>query len=354
MFKLIRKIVALIFLLLFCSAGLLAFFGYRTFMPYRPDDDSQQEFTVKPGDGVNQVSARLVEDELVPDNFYIDTYLWLIKSENKLKAGTYTLSPSMSSQEIADKLIGGGMEKKNIVVPEGWTREEVTAAFTKHYIDHYAGGEDKEQIKSKFETDFLRESSQLDKYRPQYSFLADAPKGATLEGYLFPDTYEVYSNATPEEIIHKMLRNFTKKVDSELLTEIKSQNKTVFEVVNLAAIVEREVRKEDEMKKVAGVYQNRLDISMKLQSDATITYITKGKDPQPTFEETRTDSPYNTYLHAGLPPGPIGNPGLMAIKATIYPAKHNYIFFITKLDTGEAVFAESVEQHLENKKKYLD
>ncbi|NQV13772.1 MAG: endolytic transglycosylase MltG [Parcubacteria group bacterium] len=354
MFKTIKKIIAVIFLLLFCGAGLLAFFCYRTFMPYKPDDNSQQEFAVKPGDGVNQISARLVEEDLVPNNFYIDTYLWLIKSEDKLKAGAYTLSPAMSAQEIADKLIAGAMEDRQVVIPEGWTREDIADAFVEYHVDHYTGGEDIEAVRSQFEIEFVRESSQLDKYRSDYSFLEDAPQGATLEGYLFPDTYEVYSDATPEEIIEKILDNFGKKVDSNLLAKIKNQNKTVFEVVNLAAIVEREVREEDEMKKVAGVYQNRLDISMKLQSDATITYITKGKDPQPTFEETRVDSPYNTYLHAGLPPAPIGNPGLQAIKSAINPAEHNYLFFITKLDTGEAIFAETGEQHLENKKRYLD
>ena len=342
------------FLLLFCGAGLLAFFGYRTFMPYQPDNNSQQEFMVKPGDGVNQISARLVEQELVPNNFYIDTYLWLIKSEDKLKAGTYTLSPAMSAQEIADKLVGGTMVNKQVVIPEGWTREEIADAFTKYYVDHYAGSEDLEAVKSQFEIEFVRESGQLDKYRTQYSFLEDAPQGATLEGYLFPDTYEVYSDARPEEIIKKMLDNFGKKIDADLLAEIEQQNKTVFEIVNLAAIVEREVRPDDEMKKVAGVYQNRLDIDMKLQSDATITFITKKKDPQPTYEDTRVDSPYNTYIHAGLPPAPIGNPGLQAIRAAINPADHNYYFFITKLDTGEAIFAETAEEHLENKKKYLD
>ena len=352
--KIIKRIVLLMLLLFFCGVGLLAFFYYRTFMPYKADDDSQQEFIVKPGDGVNQISARLVEDGLLPDNFYIDTYLWLIKSEDKLKAGAYILSPAMSAQEIADKLIAGAMEDRQVVIPEGWTREDIADAFTKYHVDHYTGSEDLEAVKSQFEIEFVRESGQLDKYRPDYSFLEDAPQGTTLEGYLFPDTYEVYSDATAEEIIRKMLKNFGKKVDSDLLAAIKKQNKTVFEVVNLAAIVEREVRPDDEMKKVAGVYQNRLDIDMKLQSDATITFITKKKDPQPTFEDTRVDSPYNTYLHAGLPPAPIGNPGLRAIEAAIDPAAHNYLFFITKLDTGEAVFAETAEQHLENKKRYLD
>lgn len=352
--KIVKTLIILIVLMLLGSAGSLAFFYYRTFLPYKASGVTEQEFVVKPGDGVNQISARLVEKELIPNNFYIDTYLWWIKSEDKLKAGTYSLSPSMSAQEIADKLIGGEMEDKKVVVPEGWTREDIADAFAEFYIDHYPGAEDAAAVKSQFEIEFVRESSQLDKYRSQYSFLKDAPQGATLEGYLFPDTYEIYSDATPEDIIKIMLDNFGKKVGDNLLKEIKKKNKTVFEVVNLAAIVEREVRQEDEMKMVAGVYQNRLDQGINLQSDATITFITKKKDPQPTYEDTRVDSPYNTYLNAGLPPAPIGNPGLQAIKATVDPAIHNYLFFITKLDTGEAVFAETAEQHLENKEKYLD
>ena len=352
--KNILKIIAAIVATLFITgASFTAWSCYRIYFPYQ-SDDTQQEFVVQKGDGVNQITARLAEQGLIPHNFYIDTYLWLIKSEGKLKPGTYSLAPSMSAQEIADKLVNSETSSNSkVVIPEGWTRENIAEVFTKFHIEHYQGTEDIKLVESQFEIDFLRQSNQADKYRPDYDFLTDLPQGATLEGYLFPDTYEVYGNATPEEIVRKMLDNFAKKVDGDFLEDIKGQDKTVFEVVNLAAIVEREVRKEEEMKKVAGVYQNRLDADMKLQSDATITFITKKKDPQPTYEDTRIASPYNTYLHEGLPPAPIGNPGLQAIKAAVDPAEHDYLYFITKLDTGEAVFAETVEEHGENKERYL-
>jgi len=349
--NILKSIAAIIAILFIVGASCTAWLYYRIYFPYQ-NDDTQQEFMIKKGDGVNQITAQLVEQGLIPNNFYIDTYLWLIKSEGKLKAGTYSFSPSMSAKEIADQLIDGDMSAdRKVVIPEGWTREEIAEAFTEFHIKYYQGSEDIEAVASQFEIDFLRQSSQADKYRLDYDFLADLPQGATLEGYLFPDTYEVYINSTPEDIVRKMLDNFQKKAGDDLKKLAK--DKKVFNTINLAAIVEREVRQEDEMKKVAGVYQNRLDIGMKLQSDATITFITKKKDPQPTYKDTRVDSSYNTYIHEGLPPAPIGNPGLQAIKAAINPTEHDYLFFITKLDTGEAIFAGTVEEHRENKEKYL-
>lgn len=353
--KISKIIIAIIVLLILAAISSVLLFYYRTFQPYRSGDTISQEFIIQPGEGVNQISARLVTQGLIPNNFYFDTYLWLTKNEGKLQPGTYALSPAMSAQEIATILIEGKTLADNqVMIPEGATREEVAAAFAQFHGSHYNGAQDKERVAQQFKKEFLQTSSQADPYRAAYPFLADAPSGATLEGYLFPDTYELYSNATPEEIIKKMLDNFGKKVGEDLLTEIKKQNKTLFEKINLAAIVEREVRHEEEMKKVTGVYQNRLNLGINLQSDATITYLTKKKDPQPTYEDTQIDSPYNTYRNNGLPPGPIGNPGLQAIKAAIYPAQHNYLFFITKLDTGEAIFAKTAEEHLANKKRYLD
>ncbi len=151
-----------------------------------------------------------------------------------------------------------------------------------------------------------------------------------------------------------MLDNFSNKISEEMRRDILAQGKTLYEVLIMASIVQQEVIDIEEMKKVAGVYYNRLDLEMNLQSDATITYITGKEDPRPSDADTLVDSPYNTYLYPGLPPGPINNPGLDAIKAAVYPAEHSYFYFLTTLDTGEAVFSVTAGEHQEAREKYFN
>jgi UPF0755 protein len=141
-------------------------------------------------------------------------------------------------------------------------------------------------------------------------------------------------------------------LSQDLREEIKRQNKSVFEVIILASIIEKEAKFPEDMKKIAGVFQNRLNAGKPLESDATINYITGSGRAQSTFEDLQIDSPYNTYKYPGLPPGPISNPGMGAIRAAIYPEMNDYLYFLTKRD-GKAVFSRTLEEHLENKRKYL-
>jgi len=252
-------------------------------------------------------------------------------------------------------LIGGDMAKDDqVTIPEGYNSREVAQAFAKYHAEHISSEKSPEELTREFTEKFLEEIKNISKYKKDYIFLSNVPKGGDLEGFLFPDTYKVFANSEPEEIIKKMLNNFQQKVGEKTMADAHKQALNFYEIITLASIVEKEVRNEQEMQKVAGVYFNRLNIGMKLQSDVTITYITGKKDPQPTIKDTKIESPYNTYLNEGLPPGPVGNPGLMAIKATLDPASHDYLFFLTRLDTGEAFFSKTFEEHNIYKQKYLN
>ena len=165
------------------------------------------------------------------------------------------------------------------------------------------------------------------------------------------------SNITKEmlhvaEIERIDAKKLMKKI-SDLREEIKKQNKTIFEIVVLASIIEKEAGSSKDMKKVSSVFQNRLEIGKALESDATINYITNTGRAQSTYEDLKSDSPYNTYKYTGLPPGPISNPGIEAIKSAIYPEKTDYFYFLTKKEGGEAVFSKTYQEHLKNKYKYL-
>jgi UPF0755 protein len=187
----------------------------------------------------------------------------------------------------------------------------------------------------------------------------------TLEGYIFPDTYFVAKSASANNVIQKALDNLSAKLTPQMRTDISAQHKTIYQILTMASIVEREVGRnttrltdtdlaqlDTERKLVAGIFYKRLALGIPLQSDATVTYITKKKDPSATIADTQIDSPYNTYKNKGLPPGPISEPSLSSIEAAIYPQSSDYLYFLSAPD-GTAIFAKTLQEQDANKTKYL-
>ncbi len=222
-----------------------------------------------------------------------------------------------------------------------WTDDEVLNAIGRRRIDNLNDDQD-------FSRDWVDE----------FSFLESKPENLSLEGYLFPDTYRVFASTSPEAVVQVMLSNFDKKLSQELRDEIKRQGKTIHEIITMASIIEKEAplfnqTNVEDARIISGIFWNRLKINMALQSDATLSYIFENKKPAHSGTELTVDSPYNTYRYRGLPPGPIANPGMIAIEAAIYPAETNYMFFLTPLDGSRVHYAVSYEQHLNNKYRYL-
>ncbi len=192
----------------------------------------------------------------------------------------------------------------------------------------------------------------------EFDFLESKPENLSLEGYLFPDTYRVFASSSPEEIVYRLLRNFDLKLNEEMRAEIKRQGKTIHEIITMASIIEKEApifnqTSAQDAKIISGIFWNRLEIGMALQTDASLSYIFEDKKSVHSGEELKVDSPYNSYLYRGLPPGPIANPGLIAIEAAIYPVKTDYFYFLTPLDGSRVYYAKTYQEHLNNKYKYL-
>jgi len=243
----------------------------------------------------------------------------------------------MNIKELVKALItqNGGKEVE-IKFIEGWTIEEMDGYLAKNGL---------------IETgDLVNYSKKF--IQKNYFFLVDKPAKASLEGYLFPDTYRIYRQTTAEEIAKKALNNFDAKLTRELRQEIKKQKRTIFEVLTLASIVEKEMFGYENRQKVAGIFLKRLDAGMPLQSDATINFITKKGLTRPSLADLAVDSLYNTYKYSGLPPGPIGNPGIEAINAAIYPVETLFWYFLTTED-GQIIFSKTHEEHLANQGKYF-
>lgn len=291
-------------------------------------------FVVSKGDGVRTVSAKLEDDRLISYDYAFMVYLKLSGLSSSIQAGDYSLSGNMTPLTIADILTKGKVSSKKITIPEGWTVDDIGT-----YLE-------KQGVTTKAEFDLAANKNY------DYDFLADKPVESNLEGYLFPDTYQISATAKAEDIVKLMLDNFGDKLTPSIRASISGSGMSTYETVTLASIVEREVSKPEDRKVVAGIFENRLNAGMALESCATIQYILKSDKPRFSYEETRVESPYNTYIQAGLPAGPIGNPGIDSIKAVLYPEKTSYIYFFSA--KGITYYSKTLDEHEEKIAKYLD
>ena len=306
---------SLITILLFC---LFIFISVQGFYFSKNPQGQEEFFLVKKGDSVFQIGQNLEQRGFIKNKYLFNLYVLASGKQSKLQAGEYVLSSSMSISKISQKLISGNIAKEIITILEGWNLRDIGWYF---------------ENKGMFQAEELYEMTEL-------------------EGYLFPDTYEINRGASLEEIIKKMTDNFNKKLTPELIEDIQKQEKTVSEIVIIASLLEKEIQTLEDKKMVAGVLLNRLQVGMPLQIDATITYITKKQTTNISKEDTQIDSPYNTYRYTGLPLGPICNPGMESIKAAIYPQLNSYWYYLSTPE-GETIFNKTLEEHNIAKAKYL-
>jgi UPF0755 protein len=324
--KLILAFVIFIFSLVFIMAESYFYIQHIIEKPYNIEDSAKREFIIQNGQSVEQIAVNLEDERFIAGKDFFKIYVWEKKLANKLQAGNYELSPSMTIARMVDLFTEGKIKgnEVRVTIPEGFSNKEIDEKFAENgLID---------------EKEFINFDNNIEQvFLSKYEFLSDMHSDIGLQGYYFPDTYKYYINSSIEEIAAKMLDNFDLKLTNDLREEIKKQNKTIFEVVVLASIIEKEAGNSKDMKKISSVFQNRLEIGKALESDATINYITNTGRAQSTYEDLKVESPYNTYKYTGLPPGPISNPGIEAIKAVIYPEKTYYFYFLTKKEDGEAV-----------------
>ncbi len=299
-------------------------------------------FTVEAGQNAAQIAENLRSLGLIRDTTLFRYYLRYYGLDVQIEAGAFDLNTAMTIPQIALALTEAKPPEVTIRITEGWRREQIA-----DYLDEQQGlpfgG-----------TEFLAATAEGTPLPPDLSLAAELPAGASLEGFLFPDTYRVALDATASDLVEAMLRNFDRQVTAQMRTDAAARGLTLYEVVTLASIVEREAVVPDERPLIASVYLNRLAAGMKLEADPTVQYA-MGYQAQRdewwnlnlTQQDYYTvDSPYNTYLYAGLPPGPIANPGLASIQAVIYPAQTPYFYFRATCDgSGRHYFSRTFEEH---------
>lgn len=314
-------------------------------------DPSQQPFIINLGEPARFVAARLASEGFVLDADLFNLYLRVSGLERRIQAGNFMLSQTMNMREVAQALQTALEAEVAVTIPEGFRIEEIAERLAANNVM------DVEQFLTA-----VRQPRTLSLFA-DYEFLQSLPGDASLEGFLFPDTYRfpVFAS-TPELVIAPFLDNFIRRVGTEGLASGRS-GLSGRDLINLAAIVEREAVQADERPLIASVYLNRLnnvcpDVGGRyLQADPTVQYA-RGVPgnwwwkPERIEEYAEVTSPYNTYLNEGLPPGPIANPGLNAIEAAQNPAQAAYCFFVATGDDGRHVFAQTLAEHEQNMRTY--
>ena len=295
-----KKIIIFITIIIVVSAAL--FSVYSIF--FRKAGKSGQ-ISIRQGEGKREIGISLKSEGLISSPLFFYAYVYL--RHDVLQSGVYKIDSEMSIPQMVALIKEGKVQEYLVTIPEGWRLTQ---------IDEYLA--EKKIIKP---GDLIKISS------------AD-------EGYLFPDTYRFPLDIKPQEVREMMIENFNKKT---------SQYNINSQTIILASIVEREAKFDEDRPKIAGVYLNRLEQNMKLEADPTVQYAKGSWDPITAADYKSVISPYNTYLYAGLPPGPICNPGLKSIEAVLYPQKDGYLYFFHKED-GHAVYSKTQEEHEANLK----
>ncbi|MBA7658294.1 Endolytic murein transglycosylase [subsurface metagenome] len=308
-----------IFSLIFLIAIL---FITAIYFPLEENSTTQKVVNIPSGTNAKEIVYVLEKNEIIRKNNYIFRILIkLLKLEDQLKYGEYNLSPSMNMLQILDKLVKGEVIVYKITIPEGYTGTQIAELL------------DKKEIAEK-ET-FLKLAKESEK---------------SWEGYLFPDTYEVPKKYGAENMSKVMLANFNQiAMENKFTDKAEEIGFSLDEIIILASIIEKEAKFSEEKNKVSSVFHNRLEKGMKLQSCATIQYILEKPKERLDENDLKIDSPYNTYLYKGLPPGPICNPGLDSILAALEPEEEDYLYFVLG-ENGRHIFSKTYQEHLKNKK----
>jgi UPF0755 protein len=305
-------------------------------------DATARRFTINPGDSPTMVAANLLNAGLISDADLFVDYVQLEGLDTELEAATYFLNQTQTIPQIARTLIDSANSNIPFRILEGQRMEEIAALIDQNHLFAFTG------------QDFINVVGPGAVIDPAFAAEMGIPAGASLEGFLFPDTYILPPDITPAGLRDTLLENFKEKVGTQLAIDAAAQGYTLRDMVSMAAIIEREAVWDDEQPLISSVYRNRLVVGMKLDADPTVQYGLNGSRgtwwPIITVDDyTDVISPFNTYLNTGLPPAPIANPGISAIRAAVYPAESVYYYFRAKCDASHYhVFATTFEEQVAN------
>lgn len=348
----VRKIVAIVLsvvLIAIIAVGISGYLYIKSGLePVDPDDETEKSVEIPIGSSVSKIGSILENNGIIEDSRIFRFY---IKFRNKsgFQAGEYQLSPSMSLDEITETLKTGKVVEEalaTVTIPEGKTVEQIAEIYSKKM-----SFDKKEFLEKTKDVKYIE--SLIEKHPSILSEAILEPEIRNpLEGYLFAATYQFYEeDPSIESIIDKMLKK-TERVVVPYLDSINEKDLTVHEAVTMASLVEMEARTKEDRKKIAGVFYNRLEIDMALQTDPTVLYAMGRHKERVLHKDLEVDSPYNTYKYPGLPVGPISNYAANSLEAIVKPITSENLYFVAA-PSGEVYYAENYDEHIRLKNKHL-
>ena len=297
----------------------------------QPNSSSVSKVTVITGSTLSEISKQLYEKKIISNEQMFRWAVQVMGKEKEIPVGTFQLVDTQSNYDIIKQLVYGSPELIKVRLLEGWSVKQIAA-----YLNEVMG----------FEPDEILDISKDYRFLKKHNI-----KASTIEGYLFPDTYLFFNGDTPTSVLDNVVSEYKNFWRDAFRDRARELNMTEHEVVTLASIIEGEAIYDKERPTISGVYHNRLNRGMRLQADPTIQYIIEDGPRRLLNRDLRIDSPYNTYKHKGLPPGPINSPGAQSLKAALYPEENEYLFFVARGD-GYHTFTTNEKDH-NNAKKQL-
>lgn len=335
-----KTIISILVILLIVGGG---YFLYRTFFggmyePIDKNDTSKIMIEIPQGSSLGQVASTLYDNNLIKNGTFFKSRVQKLGKETEIKSGEFELSRSMSTDEIIAEITseneGPKVETVKLVIPEGFERKLMAKRIEELGLGTSDG--------------FMSATESVDPYINDFPWLQKLNPGETLEGYLFPATYDVPVGSSEADITKMMLQAFQDRM-GDYLNRDDYNGLSFTQMVTLASIIEREIKVDEERPLASSVFYNRINQGMRLQSCATVQFILGERKTKLTNEEINIDSPYNTYINDGLPPSPIASPGLKSIEAAISPAETDYLFFVLTGEDGSHTFTAKYEDHLKAK-----
>ncbi|APB32205.1 aminodeoxychorismate lyase [Vagococcus teuberi] len=354
--NMVKKIVLIIVAVLIMTLSIAGFFAYQYFTSSLKPLDSKNEKLIQveipQGSSSKQIGQILEKNKIIKSGLVFSYY---VKMNNKadFQAGYYQMSPSMTLEAITDSLQEGGTDEPvsladaKITIPEGYSVDQIAELFSK----------ETKLSKDDF-LDVVKDEEFFNELVTKYPDLLESAKNAKdtryrLEGYLYPATYYYYKDVPIKDMITQMVDK-TNQVLAPYYDQIKAKKMTVQEVLTLASLVEKEGVTPEDRRKIAQVFLNRLAIDMPIQSDISILYAMEEHKVHLSEKDTQIDSPYNLYINKGTGPGPFNNPSQQAIESVLNPEETDALYFLADVSTGKVYYAKTYDEHLVNKKEYID
>ena len=351
--KIIRRIVAIIALIIILAAAGAAFGGYHyinaSLSPVDPDNNKQTDIEIPIGSSTTSI-GKLLEENGIIKNGTIFKYYVKFNNISGFQAGKYSLTPSMTLDEISKTLQTGKLVREalfKITIPEGLWLSDIAAIIEKH-TDY-----SKEEIVKKLDDPETIE--QLIKKHPDLltESILNEQVIHPLEGYLFPATYPFYEEKPSLDSIIDVMLNQTKAVIAKYTDEMSEEEMDVHQLLTLASLIEKEATQKTDRDLISSVFHNRMKIEMPLQTDPTVAYAQGRHLERTVYADLEFESPYNTYKYKGLPPGPIANAGAASIEAALSPAESKFFYFLAAKGTGDVYYAETLEEHNKLKAEHI-